>query len=252
MKKYAFAFPILAAAFLLLVFGTQAFGETAIYETIAQSQGNQNNVQIASTFTVNDPLAINELGVFDYSGNGLHNYKGAASIITVGIFNTVTGQLVTSATFSSASCLSGSGTCAYKEEGYDLFQSIPTITLAPGKYEVDAIGFNAQNAFGNTTLKQYCLPGATCTGEVGPTLESLGQFITFTGSAWDNDLTALDDPQTCKVCKTGAAQDNEFNAGTFGTVVPEPGSLLLTSTGLLGLAVILFRKTKPAGATRNL
>jgi hypothetical protein len=35
-------------------------------------------------------------------------------------------------------------------------------------------------------------------------------------------------------------------------VTPEPGSLLLLGTGLLGLAVILFRKAKPSGLVLNM
>lgn len=246
MKKSSYVLPTLAAALLLLVCGTQAFGSTAIYSSILPNQGNQNNVQAALTFTVNGPLAINELGVFDYSGTGLANYKGSATTITVGIYNTVTNTLVTSATFTSTACLSGSGSCSYTEQGYDLFQSIAPITLAPGKYEIDAVGFNNANAFGNTAAAGY--PAHTT--EYGPVENGLGDFIFFTGAAYDTSLV-LNDPQTCVGCLTGAAQADEFDAGTFGAVVPEPGSLLLLGTGLLGLAVILFRKTKPAGVVHN-
>jgi hypothetical protein len=42
--------------------------------------------------------------------------------------------------------------------------------------------------------------------------------------------------------------DGIFYPGTMEvSTTPEPGSLFLLGTGLLGLAVILFRKAKPSG-----
>jgi len=40
--------------------------------------------------------------------------------------------------------------------------------------------------------------------------------------------------------------------GPIISPTPEPGSLLLLGTGLLGLAVVLYRKAKPSGPTQNL
>jgi hypothetical protein len=40
--------------------------------------------------------------------------------------------------------------------------------------------------------------------------------------------------------------------GPIISPTPEPGSLLLLGTGLLGLAAVLYRKAKPSGPTQNL
>jgi hypothetical protein len=48
------------------------------------------------------------------------------------------------------------------------------------------------------------------------------------------------------------AKTNTLAAQFNGSPVPEPGSLFLLGTGLLGLAVILFRKAKPSRLVLNM
>ena len=48
---------------------------------------------------------------------------------------------------------------------------------------------------------------------------------------------------------SGVAYYADITYGSSSNAIPEPNSLLLLSTGLLGLAFVLFRKNKPAGFT---
>ena len=85
-------------------------------------QGTQNWYgNLALTFTVNSPITVDELGVFNASGNGI-----ITKPIDVGIYNNSTGTLLTSVIFSGT----------YTPQGYDVFQAITPITLGPGSYEV--------------------------------------------------------------------------------------------------------------------
>jgi len=171
---------------------------------------------LALLFTVNSPIQVTSLGVFNASGTGTIT----TGPITVGIYDLTTSTLVTSISFPTGS---------YTPQGFDVFQAVTPVVLSPGSYEVDAVGFSSTDKNGNLNT------GSSS----GPSLNTLGGHITFTGAAWDSSAS-LDFPATCPSCVPGAQQNSQFDAGTFNaTPIPEPGSfeslggLWVASGGLL-------------------
>jgi hypothetical protein len=199
---------------------------------------------MAEIFTVNSPITVVALGAFDNGSATLgDNIQVAIASISGGVSTPVAG--------ASYTFLSGN---IYTSADNNVFRTITPVVLIPGQYEVDAIGFGLNQLMGNNN---GCTPAGydpwQCVGTSsgpGSTLNNLGGAITFNGNAY-NPSTSLNYPNTSTVGSEGPlagsnTAPNQFGAGSF-VVTPEPNSLLLLGTGLLGLAFVAFRKVKSSG-----
>jgi len=185
----------LIVVIIALVGGLQAAGGQSIVYNDPAGQGTQTfGGNLALDFTVNTPVTVDALGVFNASGNGV-----ITGTIDVAIYDISTSTWVTPTAIFH-------GTYTPQGLGYDVFQPIASVTLAPGNYEVDAYGFSGADPNGNLN-----------TGSpFGPFLNSVGGALTFTGAAWDFDNSSLDAPTNCSTCQNAPTpQDRQFDAGTF-------------------------------------
>jgi hypothetical protein len=112
-----------------------------------------------------------------------------------------------------------------------------TVTLAPFKFNSTADGVEAWDDIGanvsftiSTLTLDYAVAG-------------LGFLVNGTGVI-DDKGDLIDVSYVAEGGKSGTSFSYGINAST--PPIPEPSSLLLLGTGLLGLAFVAFRKAKPA------
>jgi hypothetical protein len=208
---------------LVLAGGLQAFASTLTpafdFTPIigATQQGWPGN--LASLFVVapGHTVTISDLGVFNQSGTGF-----ITGTIKVALFNVTTDlQISPTVTFGP--------NVSYTPVSYAVYQSITPVTLGPGTYAVDAVGFSASDTNGNNGFG----------GDPTPGFNTFGGALTFPtpGSFYDSntslDLANISDPHL-------------YEAGNFEvSAVPEGGSAL--GFLLLAAAVTLgaMRLSKP-------
>jgi hypothetical protein len=182
--------------------------------------GNQIwNGSLGQDFTVNSPITVTELGVFDSGQTGT-----IGGTLEVAIFSSSGTQETPTVTFSGTT-----GTLV----GGDLFLSLATpITLAPGNYSVTTAGWDANILNGNMNCVGNPACGTTGGPFTPPTLNTGGGAITFTGVGF------LSGGGLQYLGPIAPYPPTEFNAGSFQfTTVPEPGMMLELALGVLLILV---------------
>jgi len=216
-------------------------------------------------FTVAAALAIAPAALADSFTYTFAENVGGGDIITA--TGTLTGNLIGTGEYDITS-----GTITLTDPGHPNIDGtgiLGTIT-APTKKNTDytfGISTSAGSAdidFGSDPVYPYLFPGAN------PQINSVNGALVFnitsgSGTGSGVALTA-DGPGEYQIQeiyygnpKKGQAPDvyayfgpeGTFDASPATSATPEPSSLLLLGTGLLGLAVVVFRKTNPTGAAQN-
>jgi hypothetical protein len=202
---------------LVLSAAVTAKADSVIYSDPADV-GNQGYVgALGQDFTVNSPITITQLGVFDSGQDGI------AGTIRVAIFSSNGTQVTPTLTFTSTT----TGTTLI---GGDLFLTLSTpITLAPGSYSLTTLGWGPSDPDGNASCTAGC-NGAAGASFTPPTLNTDGGAITFTGVGFTSPVLEYVGP-------VGTYPANQYDAGSFIVSTPEPGVMLSL---MLGLGLLLF------------
>jgi hypothetical protein len=215
------------------VLGVLALGAIPALADIAyigqpQPGGIGNGLQdwlgsLGMTFTVNSAITVNDVGVYNWLGP---TGAALAAPLTVAIYNTSTGFIVNGTEFTFNA---GQAYTQLPGDSFDLFQQIAPVQLAPGGYEVVAVGFGPNQFNGNQGFA----------GGVGAAEGAPSSVIKYTnGGFYSNGNGGTIVLPT--IADGGPA--NRYDAGTFAFSTPEPGFYGVLALGLAGLAVAVRRK----------
>jgi hypothetical protein len=193
---------LLALPFCLNV-GMQATINPIVEYTSTQTLTDNRPFTLGYSFTTTVPYTINALGVW---------YDGAGYSHAVGLWSISGGSPLVSTTVLSTDPVVGH------------FQYDPvSYTLAPGTYVIGAQSYEN----GNTYLFPYNASG----------------ILSLPGYTWGTDCqvygTGLNFPTVCGV---GYGTNGIFYADMSVNSTPEPGTLIMFGSGILGLAGVLRRK----------
>lgn len=216
---------------------TPGFSSTISYEQALQITGNQTWFgALGMNFQVLQSITVTQIGVFSNNAFG-HEIASPGTNLNAAIFSLPSGFSDTTGTILSETEVSFNVDATYSVSQNWIFQSITPVVLLPGYYTIVAQGYNASDPNGN--LGVSALPASTENG-------GGGMVLFGGGSRYENPVPgSLPNPVDFPATLDGGPS-NRYYAGNFqydGTV-PEPVSMLLIGTGLVGFALLRSRRNR--------
>jgi hypothetical protein len=186
--------------------------------------GNQVWSAVGLEFTVNSPISITSLGIFDTGPGGSITGPLTVDLMTTG------GVIEASSIFSNTSGSTVNG-------GY-LFQSITPVTLSAGNYYLMGYGWTTANQEHNSN-----------NGGNPDTFNTAGGLVSFVMSVFTDSPTAP--PGTLPgptYLGYGSVLGNDLFSGAniqFSAVAtPLPSTWIMLLSGFVGLGFFAYRGTK--------
>ena len=196
---------------------SSANADYVAYNVPVGSVGNQSGFTLGLDFGVTNTLVVTQLGLFDSGGDG---FSGRLNVRLYDISNISSPTLLASAAFTGGNpgvFIPGGGTSRFLNP---IVVGGGSVTLTTNKkYSIVADGFTSADPNGN----------------YNPSPSIVDSQIIATG------LRYTGNPALLFPDAIDSGPSNKYLAGTFA-FVPEPGSIVLTALGIVGMVGYGFRK----------